>query len=1669
MEDDDLLEHMRAAFNAGQFGNGVPMHEHVEYSEHGEDIAGEEEAATHDSVIDPADPEDFNIPTEPSLHVASTTSSQRRRRGSRGGTSNRSGRDGRAASEKRWRSGEVPTPPCFDGDIDSDPYCLRHYRRKLWRWVRITKEFLPPNEQALRAREQLRGEAEIEFEEVDDSRFDCENGIQVLLDDLEVSFGEKELFRQGGVIREFESIGRLQGESVHAFVRRFRLTERKLQDNRVHQYPEEARVIKLLDGLRLDERSTASLLLAAGNQYKMQLILDAIRIQYPAGMSITGLPLGSKDKHKGRGRGQRKWSNWHAAASDYEAEYDQVPEEYEATDYEEATAYEVGQDYDPDAAWDDVEYDEEDYNASGDHAVQFSEPASAEPSVASTLAECVEALTVTSRRLAEMTKARGFFQTNDKKGDSKGKSKSKGSNPKGKSKGKGKNGPSSSQKGKSKGKGRGKPSPTPSKANLTAQQQRWLADAACLGCGSTKHWLEDCPMHSKHSAQLVSSGLTLDADGEVQSWTVSSEVKSDCVCLPALTTNLDVALVETPQVVWSPPKDDGPLVFPIPSNPRVLLQYAGSDAALMIADTGCQRQVAGSSWHLNRQRDVHPLQVQTCPENCKFSFGPNEGIPSNQRFIYPAGIGGAVVSLGVSLVDVEAPALFSRPSFAALGAVPNIVTGTMFYQALNTESKLFLSPCGHLAIRLDEWPSEKFAWPLSGAPKPHPDAWAGNAAVLDPVRLVTTYAPSRPPPHAEQCSTMAAALEDNAPAPDGVHIQHDDDCGALCSSEHAPQSEGQGAQIVLPCASGHNSSHHSGSFDSASRQRKLSPSTRDMHTSPRTSQLRSRGKTNSNLRCVRFAVDCERQGDAESSAKGQSNSSDAFALKSQQSKGKGKGNEFSELSANPGNGCRMAWLSTLLTAFLTALLYGNSSKPIEGSWCNGQECSFDGTSHARDLQQECCRFDRGGDPFVEPPLRGPADFPCSDVRVRRGKRRDQCGGSAGSGRPLGGGDMEFLGGGRCGDGGSRLCLSTPTMKSSSSLTRPSDEELGACAWSSFSMASAQSMTAASSITMGTFSTDHPMRHEDLGSYVLKRGTQKRLLGNSRQTYELLKAEADIYEARVRQARALRRFKFDIVEIYAGMGNITAEALQQGLRALQPVDAVHGIRLDRRSDHVRLRQLLHERLPFLVVWEIRCDPWSNINHLNFSAEELEQLREEQRLSIHEMAETIKELQQAGVHFLLENPWNTPFWQHDDILSILRLPGVELRMGSICRFGLRGRDGWLIRKHTGWASDLPQILDQIAIPCSGSHHQEPCLGGNSKRAQVYTRQLALAVICGLMHALRDFGDERFLPSTSTAWTRGFDVSSPLDLHSCHDQDVWNQMWIAAADTLRNFEVLYVDIIRDVDSWRPLLVEAQKRLEGKVASSAIIKTGTGFFEQVQALVPWTIHQAQIVRAPKVRRAPYQLLTQHPISHRAAVLWQNDGRIIFETEEMKSVAGASGSKFSTPVNFAILIYGEAPQTSLNPEDDSKPDEPLSKSTEDAMIKDLQPEEQLQAWQPGHKDITFDVSDDLVPKWVKNVLRRVHTNLGHPSQQALVRYLAQAGASSAALQGAKHLKCAVCERTKPPQQARPAKAIQSRRFNDRLFMDIVFLRNINGETFPYLNLLDDASTYQVLEPLFQK
>ena len=136
----------------------------------------------------------------------------------------------------------------------------------------------------------------------------------------------------------------------------------------------------------------------------------------------------------------KRWSSWHAGADDgedyeidesYYPEYAAIPEEYEAHEYDDAPAAEEDVEY---------EYDEEAATETGADSAAASSPQSS----ADVLLEVANALTVTSQRLAEITKARGYYNVKGGSGKSKGKSKSiKGKGkPKGKpsSKGNGKGG-----------------------------------------------------------------------------------------------------------------------------------------------------------------------------------------------------------------------------------------------------------------------------------------------------------------------------------------------------------------------------------------------------------------------------------------------------------------------------------------------------------------------------------------------------------------------------------------------------------------------------------------------------------------------------------------------------------------------------------------------------------------------------------------------------------------------------------------------------------------------------------------------------------------------------------------------------------------------------------------------------------------------------------------------------------------------------------------------------------------------------------------------------------------------------------------------------------------------------------------------------------------------------
>ena len=1600
------------------------------------------DARNSDDVADGAnDAEDIDrhvAPDSPSKANSVRSSDPRssgkshRSRGSRGRSSTKKGGT-TTTSTTKWRSGQVPQAPTFDGDIDADPFCFRKYKKRLMRWCRITREFLPSNEQALRAREQLRGEAETEFEEVSDDRFDTANGIQTLLADLEEAFGERELFRQGGIIREFEAVGRMQGESITAFTRRFRLLERKLQENRVPAYPEEARVVKLLDGLRLDEKATASLLLAAGNKYAMKPVLEAIRIQYPPGMSITGVPHRSSHARKAAGSSSRMRQRraWHTQAYDYENDYEATDQELQEEEWP-AEGHEV----EYEAEYDDVVYEEDLENSQEvetgetlDHSAAASAPPAAD------LNNVVQALTVTSQRLAELTKARGFYKPDKGKGKSKSKGKSSG----GKSKGKG--------KGKSPGKkgGKGKPSPTPTRANLEAQQER-IDRALCLGCGSSQHWIRDCPEATTYAAQLTSANVTLDAEGMiVSSWMTSVEFSEEekSVQLPHL-SEFDSEQHQCSQDLWDYFREYNEAIH---MNPKALIQYANTDAALMIADTGCQRQVAGLQWHRQRQQDVLPLQVLTTSEKCTFSFGPNAGNPSLQRHAYPAGLAGTAVMLGISEVDVNAPALFSRPAFETLGAVPDIVSGTIFYRALGKQSTLYLSRCGHLAIRVDEWPVEEFPWPFSqttiGA---LPDVWVPQPVSFPRVKLQHSHDPVAPPPHAglssyQTSSGMVAQLARSPSEPDGVHLHGAAGSDLLCGNGHATSTQGQSVAPVLSSPDGHHHADEHYGVASSSSSAAIGVPVRpgSVSASQRHPELRSSRATTGNLRSMWSSV-ARGQGDQSHEKhrpQGVTNIKDSHGHQSQ----KGLGQV----------GRVIGWL----TAAISALALSSQSSPVESSAQAAVSATqhyetpsssdvlgtSDGREHVlpqlRDGSVGTLAPRRGGDQAAQPhgePFRDISPSP-----VRGDLRRLRLGRSTGAfNRGIGGADASR----------------------SVGATRISEKQT-----TSMSMSPMPHLRG---------SADHPLVREDRTSFVLRKGTQKRLLGDIKALRQWLTSEQRVYQQRIHQARSMRRYGCDLVEIYGGMANITAEALAQGLRVLQPVDQVHGIDIKNKADHEVLRNLLLKRRPFLVLWELRCDPWSNIQHLNYTKEQLQVLQSAHAQDLEETAKTVELLHADGTHFLIENPWGTQFWKQKPIERLQQLPQAQMCKCAMCDFDLRGGQGFLIKKETGWPTDLPELADKLNRPCEGGHRHEECLGTNAKRGQVYTRSLAKAVVGGLCAALHFRGDERFCRGDfEQAWTTGH-------LVSVQDQQVSNTAWLSTTMA----QAWYADVVRDTESWRPILQEAELRLRDKVQTSATVKSDTAFFEQIQTLVPWRTHLIQISRTPKVRRLPVHMMMEKPLTHRAAILRLSTGHIQIETEVVSEISANPCARFDAPMSYAVFIFGEADVTSLNPEDNKIPEDVRTRPRTTQAPSTPAPatpaprtpatgtpgatmEVGTSGGQAGSQEISFpELAERVTPSWMKNVLRRLHVNLGHPSQAALVRHLAQAGASGPAIMGAKHLHCAVCQRTKMPPAARPAKSLQAKRFNDRVMLDIIYVRDITSHQHIFLSQVDDGTTYHVLDYL---
>ena len=95
-----------------------------------------------------------------------------------------------------------------------------------------------------------------------------------------------------------------------------------------------------------------------------------------------------------------------------------------------------------------------------------------------------------------------------------------------------------------------------------------------------------------------------------------------------------------------------------------------------------------------------------------------------------------------------------------------------------------------------------------------------------------------------------------------------------------------------------------------------------------------------------------------------------------------------------------------------------------------------------------------------------------------------------------------------------------------------------------------------------------------------------------------------------------------------------------------------------------------------------------------------------------------------------------------------------------------------------------------------------------------------------------------------------------------------------------------------------------------------------------------------------------------------------------------------------------------------------------------------------------------------KQMLLRVHKNLGHPSNRLLAQILKEAKAPADIIELASQLQCPICARHVRTAPARPANPFRARELGQVVAMDLSFHTTPKGEKMMILHFVDEASRY---------
>ena len=652
----------------------------------------------------------------------------------------------------KWKTGQYPPVPLWKYDA-SDLRAFAKYKKKIEIWQLQMRPFASGKDQALLLYNSLSGEPEQELEHLSVDELYVENGVAKILELLQRQFEQRQIYQKRRFLQDFENMRRFHGESMRAYVLRFRRVMRSLRAVGIEitaTFDEEALGSRLLDRSGLSHSDQRMVLIGTQQSLAFETIAETLALQWPEFRPPP--PIFTKE---GKGTGKHGKTASSSTSSITSSTTSTAPSSRSSGGgkgypprrvFVAETLEEEPEGEDLEAADGDLTPPEADEEQ--DEQQEGNEPEHAEDDDQGNLElqDLANVLTVTARKLSGVTLGRKFT-TGGKK------------------------------------------------VKKTPEELRKVTH--CSACGALGHWAADseCPMNKGGKG---SKGTAKGSSSSYRSSTFQPAKKGDKphhVSVVQHHEHGSLQITDEPESTYGMSFTTYMVSVPFTIHEIKNNATGESLAGFMVLDSACQRTCCGEIWfeHHKKFLEHHFMACHTIPTKDMYQFGKGSPTVATTRVYMPTVFDCNPCLLGAGLLPEDIPLLGSNSLMDKLGTIIDLPNRSVRFTSLGCTVPLHVR-CGHFCIALFDvvhreavhsWHVWKEFTSQELWHDPDPELLLPPKPMKDHLTII---APNSEPGHAVDASTMADPLETNGASPEQVQEERVDHDGRGSAHAHHAQS-----------------------------------------------------------------------------------------------------------------------------------------------------------------------------------------------------------------------------------------------------------------------------------------------------------------------------------------------------------------------------------------------------------------------------------------------------------------------------------------------------------------------------------------------------------------------------------------------------------------------------------------------------------------------------------------------------------------------------------------------------------------------------------------------------------------------------------------------------------------------------------------------------------------